>query len=72
MLLFLGMGGEEIKFYLGPNWRKIRKIIRRGKEKFQFNRLSRAAIFWGDEKPLFYMGGTPIFWGMNWKNWPQE
>jgi hypothetical protein len=55
------MGGEEIKFYLGPNWRKIRKIIRRGKEKFQFNRLSRAAIFLGDEKPLLYMGGTPIF-----------
>jgi predicted dehydrogenase len=27
------MGSGEIKFYLGPNWRKIRKIIRRGKGK---------------------------------------
>jgi hypothetical protein len=29
------MGREEIKFYLGPNWRKIRKIIRRGKGKIR-------------------------------------
>jgi len=28
----------EVRFYLGPNWRKIRKIIRRGKRKIgKFN-----------------------------------
>jgi hypothetical protein len=52
MLLSLGMGREEVIFYLGPNWRKIRKIIRRGKEKYQFHKLSRAPIFWRNKKPL--------------------
>jgi hypothetical protein len=46
MLLSLGMGSGEIKFYLGPNWRKIRKIIRRGKGKIgkftDINSLSKA------------------------------
>jgi hypothetical protein len=46
------MGREEVIFYLGPNWRKIRKIIRRGKEKYQFHKLSRAPIFWRNKKPL--------------------